>query len=92
MAIITSLVDFADDIPDVFGKYAFGTAPLDRDTKNFLPPCSFLTGNGAITTVKATALRLSIAHRELGEQLRQQAGTRYSEIVPVRYRVELPPT
>lgn len=92
VAIITSLVDFMDAIPDVFGKYTFGTVPSDRNAKVFLPPCSFLTAKGAIATTKATAMRLSAAHQEFGGQLRQQAGTRFSEIIPVRYRVELPPT
>jgi hypothetical protein len=91
VAIITSLIDFANEIPDVFGKYMFGSVPADRHAKVFLPPCSFLTANGAIATTKATALRLSSAHQRLGRELREQAGTHFSEIVPVRYRVELPP-
>jgi|SoiMethySBSTD1v2_1073268.scaffolds.fasta_scaffold23554_2 hypothetical protein len=87
-AIVTSLTDFADVIPDVFGKYVFGPTPEDRTAKVFLPPCSFLTANGAIQATKETALHLSTAHTALGRQLREDAKP---QLVPVRYRVELPP-
>jgi hypothetical protein len=35
VAIITSLADFADMIPDVYGKYVFGAVPPDRNAKVF---------------------------------------------------------
>ena len=44
VAIVTCLVTSRMDIPDVFGKYAFGTAPLDRDTKRL--PTTLLLFNG----------------------------------------------
>jgi hypothetical protein len=89
LAIITSLVDFSDQIPDVFGKYAFGPVPADRSAKVFLPPCAFLTANGAIAETKTTALRLGRAHELRARQMRAEHSP---SLVPVRYRVELPPT
>lgn len=90
VAILTSLVDFVDEIPDVFGKYAFGDAPPDRDVKVLAPPCSFLFGKGAVEATKMTAARLSERHRALGDELHAVAGE--PNILPVRFRVELPPT
>jgi hypothetical protein len=92
VSIVTSLSDFADLIPDVYGKYLFGAVPADRNAKVFLPPCAFLTANGAIATTKLTASQLSQAHRDWGRQARSAVGTQVSGILPVRYRVELPPT
>jgi hypothetical protein len=89
VAIITSLVDFADEIPDVFGKYPFGSIPGHRSGKVFLPPCAFLKADGAIAETKATALRLARAHQLLGRQMRAEHSP---PVVPVRYRVGLPPT
>jgi hypothetical protein len=88
VAIITSLVDFADDIPDVFGKYVFGAPPVDRTTKVFVPPCSFLTANGAIAETKRVAGRLRVAHDQFG---REQTQGGINGLLPVRLRVELPP-
>jgi hypothetical protein len=92
VAILTSFLDFADQIPDVFGKYAFGAMPPDRNAKVFSPPCAFPVAQGAIATTQATALGLSIAHRELGRRMRAAGAPGPSAIIPVRSRVELPPT
>jgi hypothetical protein len=90
VAILTSLVDFVDEIPDVFGKYVFGDIPADRHAKVFSPPCSFLFGKGAVEVTKMTAAHLSERHRALGDEMR--AIGRQPNILPVRFRVELPPT
>lgn len=90
-AVITSLVDFADAIPDVFGKYVFAAEPADRNAKVFLPPCSFLTAAGAIQETKATALRLRLAHDQFGDSQRTRNERSIFGFVPIRYRVELPP-
>jgi hypothetical protein len=90
-AIITSLADFADEIPEIYGKYLFGPAPQDRNAKVFSPLCAFLTADGVIAATKATAVRLSAAHRALGREMRAHGAGQSPAILPVRFRVELPP-
>lgn len=92
VAIITSLADFADQIPDVYGKYMFGPVPADRTKPVFSPPCSFPFAKGAIETTKMTAAKLSVAHAELSEAMRERGPGLSPQIIPVRKRVELPPT
>jgi hypothetical protein len=94
VAIITSLVDFVDDIPDTFGKYVFGEAPPDRNAKVFSPPCSFIVAEGAIAATKVTAARLAERHLSFGQEMRARMANEHDvpAIMPVRFRVELPPT
>jgi hypothetical protein len=92
IAIITSLADFTDQIPDVYGKYIFGSVPADRTEPMFSPPRSFPFAKGAIETTKITAARLSVAHTELGKAVRERGPGASLQIFPVRKRVELPPT
>jgi hypothetical protein len=92
VAIITSLTQFADEIPDTFGKYLFGKPPPDRHVPVFSPPCSFPFAKGAIELTQSTATRLSVLHTQFGREARQSSTGNSNPIIPVRYRVELPPT
>ncbi len=89
-AIVVSLTDFEGDVPNVYGKYVFGSVPSDRSKKVFSPPCSFLTANGAIDATKRVAVGLRASHGALQQQI-LALGTSSPGIIPVRNRIELPP-
>src|SRR5262249_4855659 len=93
VAIVTSLVDFAGIIPDVFGKYAFGNPPTDRSVKSFVPPCSFVTANAAIEMTKKVAARLTKLHDEFAAEAWRERAAAFPgrSVIPVRKRIELPP-
>jgi hypothetical protein len=93
VAIITSLVDFADVIPDMFGKYAFGNLPTDRIVKSFVPPCSFVTANAAIEMTRKVAAQLTKLHDEFAAETWREhaAASPGRSVIPVRKRIELPP-
>ncbi|MDH2342734.1 hypothetical protein [Bradyrhizobium sp. SSUT77] len=88
VALICSLAEFADEIPDVYGKYRFDAPVGGRDTKLFLPPMSFPLSKGAIDTTREVGLRLALLHDEWGRRgwLRRDRAV----IIPARPRVELP--
>jgi hypothetical protein len=90
-AIITSLVDFADDIPEVYGKYFFGNVPENRKAKNFLPPISFITANAAIEQTKDTAMRLTELHELYGAARKREHSKDLVLPLFTRARIELPP-
>ena len=88
LALICSLSQFADAIPDVYGKFQFGASAVDRASKVFLPPISFLFSQGAIQTTVEVGHQLGELHDEWGSAGRlRRAG---SIIIPNRRRVELP--
>jgi hypothetical protein len=88
VALICSLSRFADEIPDVYGKFRFGAPVADRAKKVFLPPMSFMFGRGATQTTMEVGHRLAEVHDAWGrDELRRQKGR---TIIPVRRRVELP--
>jgi hypothetical protein len=89
IALITTLAEFAHAIPDVFGKYEFGPLPADRNAPAFLPPCAFLTANGAIQTTVEVAQRLCELHGNLAQQKNRPPAAKI--IMPPRRRIELPP-
>jgi hypothetical protein len=91
VAIISSLAQFDDLIPSVYGKYKFGRTPADRTAPVFLPPCSFLFSRGATDLTQEVGAALSYAHAEWGRSIKE-GGVARSAIIPVRHRVELPPT
>lgn len=88
IALICSLAHFANDIPDVYGKFRFGAPVTDRANKVFLPPMSFIYAGGAINMTREVGVRLAILHDEWGRRgwLRKERGV----IIPSRPRVELP--
>jgi hypothetical protein len=86
-AIITSLVDFAEDIPEVYGKYFFNGVPDDRTVKEFLPPVSFIS----IAQTKETASRLTALHEQYGVARRREHSSEHAASLFARRRVELPP-
>jgi hypothetical protein len=90
-AIITSLVEFAEDIPEVYGKYFFNGVPDDRTVKEFLPPVSFISANGAIAQTKETASRLTALHEQYGAARRREHSSELAASLFARRRVELPP-
>jgi hypothetical protein len=90
-AIITSLADFAEQIPDVYGKYVFGSPPVDRGAKTFFPPVSFVSANAAIAQTKETAKRLTELHELYGAARRREHSKELAELRFTRARIELPP-
>ena len=88
VALICSVANFADDIPDIYGKHRFGAPVVERDNKVFLPPMSFVYSAGTIETTREVGVRLALLHDDWGRRgwLRRDRGV----IIAPRVRVELP--
>jgi hypothetical protein len=91
VAIITSLERFDELITPVYGKYKFGQIPVNRTVPVFSPPRSFLFSKGATNLTQGVGALLSAAHDEWGRTIMER-GIGPSAIIPIRNRVELPPT
>jgi hypothetical protein len=84
VALICSLSQFADIIPDVYGKFFFGSPVAKRANKVFLPPMSFIHAYaGAVDMTRVVGHMLAGLHDEWAR--RQPPSIR-----PVRHRIELP--
>jgi hypothetical protein len=89
IALICSLAQFDDEIPNVYGKFRFSAPVAQRAEKVFQPPVSFIYSEGAIQTTVEVGHHLAELHDQWGRerQPREQAGL----FIPNRRRVELPP-
>jgi hypothetical protein len=92
VSIITSFALFDELIPDLYGKYKFGPIPTDRTAPVFSPPCSFPFSRGATDMAQFIGEQLSVAHAEFGRRMTSARRGAFPQIIPVRKRVELPPT